>query len=66
MGRVVRHIAALGNADGICVNQPSWRNPLFRRLAVKMFLVGLRVGSSVVDDAIAMVGRRVERIEFQR
>ena len=45
--------------------KPSCRNLLFRRLAIKMFLVGLCVGSSMVDDAIAMVGRRIKRIEFQ-
>lgn len=31
-----------------------------------MFGVGVRVGTSMVDDPVPVIGRRVERIEFQR
>ena len=38
---------------------------LFRRFAVEVFVVGLRVGAGMVDDAVAMIRRRIERIELQ-
>jgi hypothetical protein len=34
--------------------KPSRRNLLFRRLAIEVFTVGLCLGSSVVDDTVAM------------
>src|SRR5450759_4203 len=38
---------------------------LFRRFAVEMFVVGLRVAGSMVDDAVPMIRRRIDRIELQ-
>ena len=38
--------------------------PLFRGFAVEVFFVGFRLGTGMVDDAVAMIGRRVERIEL--
>src|ERR1017187_5456821 len=38
---------------------------LFRRLAVEMLVVGLRVLAGMVDDAVPMIRRRIERIELQ-
>src|SRR5665811_203644 len=38
---------------------------LFRRLAVEVFVVGLRVGAGMVEDAVPMIRRRIERIELQ-
>src|SRR5450756_1594281 len=38
---------------------------LFRRFAVEVFVVGLRVGAGMVDDAVPMIRRRIERIELQ-
>ena len=35
---------------------------LFRRFAVKVFVVGLRVGAGMVDDAVPMIRRRIERM----
>jgi len=40
--------------------------PLLRRFAVEVFVVGLRRFACRVNDAVAVVRRRVERIEFQR
>ena len=31
-----------------------------------MFVVGLCVGAGMVDDAVAMIRRRIERVELQR
>src|SRR5450830_2065828 len=39
---------------------------LFRRFVVEVFGVGLRIGASMVDDAVPMIRRRIERIELQR
>src|SRR5450830_1802428 len=39
---------------------------LFRRFSVEVFAVGLRVVAGTVDDAVPMIRRRIERIEFQR
>jgi len=39
---------------------------LFRRPAVEVLVVRLRVVSGMVDDAVPMIRRRVERIELQR
>ena len=38
---------------------------LFRGLAVEMFVVGLCVVAGVVDDAVSMIRRRIERVELQ-
>src|SRR5450759_4670892 len=38
---------------------------LFRRFAVEVLVVGLRRGASMVDDAVPMIRRRIERIELQ-
>jgi len=35
---------------------------LFRRFAVEVFVVGLRIGAGMVDDAVAMIRRRIERM----
>jgi len=35
---------------------------LFRRFAVEMLVVGLRIGAGMVDDAIPMIRRRIERM----
>src|SRR5450759_6029703 len=40
-------------------------DPLFRRFAVEMFVVGLRVGRGMVDDAVPMIRRRIDRIELR-
>lgn len=39
---------------------------LFRRFAIEVLVVGLRIGAGMVDDAVAMVRQRIERIELQR
>ena len=39
---------------------------LLRRLAVEVFVVGLRVVAGMVDDAVPMIRRRIERVELQR
>ena len=39
---------------------------LLRRLAVEVFAVGLRVVAGMVDDAVPMIRRRIERIELHR
>src|SRR5665647_3155920 len=38
---------------------------LFRRFAVEVLVVGLRVGAGMVDDAVSMVRGRIECIELQ-
>jgi hypothetical protein len=38
---------------------------LFRRFAVEVLVVGLRVIAGMVDDAVPMIRRRIERIELQ-
>src|ERR1035437_4955673 len=46
----------------------AWTRPvdsLFRRFAVEVFVVGFRVGAGMVDDAVPMIRRRIERIELQ-
>jgi hypothetical protein len=37
---------------------------LFRRLAVKVLVVGFRIVAGMVDDAIPMIRRRIERVEL--
>ena len=39
---------------------------LFRRNSVEVLVVGLRVGARMVDDAVSMIRRRIERVELQR
>ena len=53
--------AARSAASGIV----RYGHSLFRRFAVEVFVVGLRVGAGVVDDAVLMIRRCVERIELQ-
>ena len=38
---------------------------LFRRLAVEVFIIGFRVVTGMVDDAVPMIRRRIERVELQ-
>jgi len=38
---------------------------LFRCFAVEVFVVGFRFGAGMVDDAVPMIRRRIERIELQ-
>jgi hypothetical protein len=38
---------------------------LFRRFAVEVFVVGLRVAAGMVDDAVPKIRWRIERIELQ-
>src|SRR5674476_815350 len=38
---------------------------LFRRFAVEVLVVGLRLGAGMVDNAVPMIRRRIERIELQ-
>src|ERR1035437_1971136 len=38
---------------------------LFRRFAVEVLVVGLRLVAGMVDDAVPMIRRRIERIELQ-
>jgi hypothetical protein len=40
--------------------------PLFRRLAVEVLFVGLGVLPRVVDNAVAMIRRRIQRVELER
>src|SRR5665647_2363293 len=49
-----------------CVT-PAWRavDSLFRRFAVKVFVVGLRVGAGMVEDAVPMIRRCIERVKLQ-
>src|SRR5450759_3326709 len=35
---------------------------LFRRFAVEVLVVGFRLGAGMVDDAVPMIRRRIERI----
>src|SRR5664279_2838264 len=67
--RAARKTDAGGQADVILVDPERGDQPgidtLFRRFAVEVFVVGLRVGASMVDDAVPMIWRRIERVEFQ-
>ena len=38
---------------------------LFRRFSVEVFVVGLRIGAGVVDDAVPMIWGRIDRVELQ-
>jgi hypothetical protein len=38
---------------------------LFRRFAIEVFVVCLRIGAGMVDDAVPMIRRRIKRIELQ-
>src|SRR5450759_1165137 len=38
---------------------------LFSCFAVEVLVVGLRVGAGMVDNAVPMIRRRIQRIEFQ-
>ena len=38
---------------------------LFRRFAIKVLVVGLRVVAGMVDNAVPMIRGRIERIELQ-
>ena len=48
-----------------CGDQPGAVDSLFRRFAVEVLVVGLRVGAGMVDDAVPMIRGRIERIELQ-
>src|SRR5450759_5653079 len=50
-----------GDRSPWCVT-PAWRavDSLFRRFAVKVFVVGLRVGAGMVEDAVPMIRRCIE------
>ena len=37
----------------------------FRRLAVKVFVVGLRIPAGMVDNAVSVIGWRVDSVELQ-
>jgi len=39
---------------------------LFRRFAVEVLVVGLRVGARMVDNPVSMVRRSIERVELKR
>lgn len=54
--------AAFSNADSSGISHV---DSLFRRFAVEMFVVGLRVSAGVVDNTVSMIRRRIERIELQ-
>jgi hypothetical protein len=41
------------------------QNALFRRLAVEVFVVRFGGGAGLVDDAVAVIGRGIEGVEFQ-
>jgi hypothetical protein len=45
----------------------AWRavNFLFSRFAIEVLVVGLGILSGMMDDAVPMIRRRIERIEFQ-
>src|SRR5450755_3935484 len=64
-----RKTDADGLADVILVDPERGDHPgidsLFRRFAVEVFIVGLRVGASMVDDAVPMIRRCIERIKLQ-
>lgn len=38
---------------------------LFSRLSVKLFVVSLRICAGMVDDAVSVIGRRVNRVELE-
>ena len=40
-------------------------DPLFRRFAIEVLVVGLRVVAGMVDDAVPMIRGCIERIELQ-
>ena len=67
--RAARKTDAGGQADVILVDPERGDQPgidsLFRRFAVEVFIVGLRVGASMVDDAVPMIRRCIERIKLQ-
>src|SRR5688500_8113453 len=44
---------------------PPMVDSLLGRLAVEMFAVGLRVVAGMVDNAVPVIRRRIERIELQ-
>ena len=35
---------------------------LFRRFAIEAFVVGFRIGAGMVDNAVPMIRRRIERM----
>ena len=42
------------------------RNPkLFGRLAIEFLVVSLRIGAAVMDHAIPVIGRRIDRVKFE-
>src|SRR5450759_4208110 len=55
--------AAFSNADSSGISRV---DSLFRRFAVEVFVVGLRVSAGVVDNTVSMIWRRIKRVELQR
>ena len=56
-----------GNSTCAFLRRSAWRavDSLFRRFAVEVLVVGPRLGAGMVDNAISMIWRRIERIELQ-
>src|SRR5450756_1035337 len=56
-----------GNSTCAFLRRSAWRavNSLFCRFAVEVLVVSLRVLAGMVDDAVPMIRRRIERIELQ-
>ena len=54
--------AAFSNADSSGISHV---DSLFRRFAVEVFVVGLRVSAGVVDNTVSMIRRRIKRVELQ-
>ena len=38
---------------------------LFRRFTIEVFIVGLRIRAGMVNDAVPMIRRRIERVKLQ-
>src|SRR5450756_911922 len=56
-----------GNSTCAFLRRSAWRavDSLFCRFAVEVLVVSLRVLAGMVDDAVPMIRRRIERIELQ-
>src|SRR5664280_409073 len=56
-----------GNSSFAFLRRSGWRavDSLFCRFAVEVLVVSLRVLAGMVDDAVPMIRRRIERIELQ-
>lgn len=60
-------IASISIIASSMLRRSAWRpiDYLFRRFAVEVFVVGLRVGAGMVDNAVPMIRWRIERIKLQ-